>query len=72
MEFMNKKIQLLIFTALILFLITACLSCGSKGDDAVTTPVTPSPVIQTIAWQPDADGFLQYSTNDTALYSTSC
>ncbi|MCX5848739.1 MAG: hypothetical protein NTW65_04760 [Deltaproteobacteria bacterium] len=63
---MNKKIQLLILTALILFLITACLSCSSgSNDDAATTTTT------TIAWQPDADGFLQYSTNDTALYSTS-
>ncbi len=62
---MNKKIQLLIFTALILFLITACLSCSSgSNDDAATTTTT------TIAWQTDADGFLQYSTNDTALYST--
>ena len=69
MEFMNKKIQFLIFTALFLFLITASLSCSGKGDDAASAST--DPVVQTISWQADADGFLQYSTNDTALYSTS-
>jgi hypothetical protein len=68
MEFMNKKIQFLIFTALFLFLITACLSCSSGKDDAAATSTDPT--IQTIAWQQDTDGFLQYSTNDTALYSS--
>ena len=65
---MNKKIQFLIFTALFLFLITASLSCSGKGDDAASAST--DPVVQTISWQADADGFLQYSTNDTALYST--
>jgi len=65
---MNKKIQFLSFTALFLFLITACLSCSGGGSDAA--PASPTPAIQTISWQPDADGFLQYSTNDTALYSS--
>jgi hypothetical protein len=64
MEFMNKKIQFLSLTVLFLFLITACLSCSGGKDDAA------SPSTETISWQTDADGFLQYSTNDTALYST--
>jgi hypothetical protein len=64
---MNKKIHFLTFAALFLFLITACLSCsGGGGNDAAT-----GPAIQTISWQTDAAGFLQYSTNDSSLYSTS-
>jgi hypothetical protein len=68
MKFMNKKIQFLILTTLFLFLSTASLSCSGGKDDSASTST--DPVIQTISWQADADGFLQYSTNDTTLYSS--
>jgi hypothetical protein len=48
---------------IILLAVSAC----SKGEDSAPAAAT----VQTIAWQTDADGFLQFSTNDTARYSTS-
>ena len=49
---------------LLLFSLTICQSCGSGGGSSDAAP----PV--TVSWQPDAGGFLQYSTNDPALYNS--
>jgi hypothetical protein len=59
---MKSRVCGLIFAVLILLLVSAC----SKGEDSASTGTA----VQTIAWQTDANGFLQYSTNDTALYGT--
>ena len=42
------------------------ISCGYSTDN----PRTP-PKIQTIAWEPDGNGFVQYLTNDAQYYGSS-
>jgi hypothetical protein len=60
---MNRRALYLIFAAVILFFVSAC--SGGKDDNSPAVPT-----VQTISWQTDTDGFLQYSTNDSTLYNT--
>jgi hypothetical protein len=61
---MKKGIHLAL-ALITLFLLMTCLSCSSHS---ASDPAAPA--VQTISWQPDSNGFLQYSTNDPNLYDT--